>query len=80
MKQYGNIQNALDDLRQLGYSLRFIKKDKYFHCIDRDLNFCTHELKIEEAFRYEDKHQPAQNTVLYSIESDSYGIKGLLVN
>lgn len=80
MKQYQNIQNALEDLKSHGYLLRFIKRDKYFHCLDKDLNFCTHELNIEEAYRYEDKQQPGQNTVLYSIESASYGIKGILVN
>lgn len=80
MKQYQNFQNALEDLKRHGYLLRFIKRDKYFHCLDRDINFCTHELNIEEAFRYENKQQPGQNTVLYAIESASYGIKGILVN
>lgn len=80
MKQYQNIQNAMEDLRRHGYLLQFIKKDKYFHCLDKNLNFCTYELTIEEAYRYEDKHEPGHNKILYSIESASYGLKGILVN
>jgi len=71
---------ALDDLQKNGYTCNFIKKDQFFYCCERGLNFRSYELNITEKFRYENKFEPSRNSVVYAIESPEYGLKGFLVN
>lgn len=70
----------LEKLKLKGYTCNFIKKNDFLYCSERDMNFRSYELSITEAFRYEDKNEPSNNTVLYAIESEEYGLKGFLVN
>ncbi|MEO7524355.1 MAG: hypothetical protein ABIT58_09690 [Ferruginibacter sp.] len=70
----------LENLKNKGYSFKFIKKNDFLYCSEKDLNFRSYELSITEQFRYEDKNEPSKNTVLYAIESEEYGLKGFLVN
>lgn len=70
----------LENLKRKGFNCKFIKKNDFIYCSEKDLNFRSYELSITEQFRYEDKNEPSRNTVLYSIESKQYGLKGFLVN
>ncbi|MEO6405619.1 MAG: hypothetical protein ABIY51_08815 [Ferruginibacter sp.] len=80
MTDYTSIENALEHLQNEGYTHHFIKKNNYFHCPEKDLNFKTHELEITEAYRYENRTEPEKNVVLYAIEASNYGLKGTLLN
>ncbi|HPH83901.1 MAG TPA: hypothetical protein PLC48_00525 [Ferruginibacter sp.] len=75
-----SMKNVLEDLLRNGYTCNFIKKNDYLYCYEKDMNFRSYELNITERFRYEDKSQPSNNSVLYAIESTEYGLKGFLVN
>ena len=70
----------LENLKRKGYNYKFIKKNDFLYCSEKDMNFRSYELSITEQFRYEDKNEPSKNTVLYAIESEEYGLKGFLVN
>lgn len=70
----------LENLKRKGYNCKFIKKNDFLYCSEKDLNFRSYELSITELFRFEDKNEPAKNTILYAIESVEYGLKGFLVN
>lgn len=70
----------LENLKSKGYNCKFIKKNDFLYCSEKDMNFRSYELSITEQFRYEDKNEPSKNTVLYAIESAEYGLKGFLVN
>lgn len=71
---------ALDELKQSGYTCNFIKKNEFLFCTDREMNFRIYELNISEKFRYENKKEPSQNSVVYAVESPEYGLKGFLVS
>ncbi len=71
---------ALDELIQSGYTCNFIKKNEFLFCTDREMNFRSYELNISEKFRYENKNEPSQNSVVYAVESPEYGLKGFLVS
>jgi len=73
-------EEALDDLKQNGYSFMFIKKNEFLYCSEKEMNFRSYELIITEKYRYENKNEPYKNTVLYAVESPEYGLKGFLVN
>ena len=80
MAENEKLNCALDTLQKMGYTYNFIKKDLFFYCCEKGMNFRSYELKITEQFRYENKFEPAMNSVLYAIESPEYGLKGFLVN
>ena len=71
---------ALNELKNNGYTCNFIKKNEFLYCSEREMNFRSYELNITEKFRYENKNEPSENTVLYAVESPEYGVKGFLVN
>lgn len=76
----GTFEEALDDLKQNGYPFMFIKKNEFFYCSEKGLNFRSYELVITEMYRYENKNEPYKNLVLYAVESPEYRLKGFLVN
>jgi hypothetical protein len=71
---------AINNLQRDGYTYNFVKKDQWIFCSEKGLNFRSYELNITEKYRYENKYEPASNSVLYAIESPEYGLKGFLVN
>lgn len=74
------LAEALNELKNNGYTCNFIKKNEFLYCSEREMNFRSYELNITEKFRYENKNEPSENTVLYAVESPEYGVKGFLVN
>ena len=71
---------ALNEQKNNVYTCNFIKKNEFLYCSEREMNFRSYELNITEKFRYENKNEPSENTVLYAVESPEYGVKGFLVN
>lgn len=74
------LTEALNELKNSGYTFNFIKKNEFLYCSEKEMNFRSYELNITEKFRYENKNEPSENTVLYAVESPEYGLKGFLVN
>ena len=77
MRKSHSLTQVLEELKNKGYTHQFFKKNNYILCADPELNFHTHELEIEEVFR---EHDKLSGSVVYTIESVSLGIKGLLLN
>lgn len=75
-----SLAEALNELKVSGYTFDFIKKNEFLHCIQKAMNFRSYELNITEKFRYENKHEPSRNSVLYAVEAPEFGLKGYLVN
>lgn len=73
------LSEALDELKRNGYTFNFIKKNEFLYCSEKEMNFRSYELFITEKFRYENKNQPSENSVLYAVESTEFGLKGFLV-
>lgn len=76
----GTLTEALNELISSGYTCNFIKKNEFLYCSEKEMNFRSYELNITEKYRYENKNEPSKNSVLYSVESPEYGLKGFLVN
>ena len=76
----GNLAEALNELKNNGYTFNFIKKNEFLYCSEKEMNLRSYELTITEKYRYENKNEPSRNTVLYAVESPEYGLKGFLVN
>jgi len=76
----GTFAEALNELKNSGYTFNFIKKNEFLYCSEKEMNFRSYELNITERYRYENKSEPSKNSVLYAVESPEYGLKGFLVN
>jgi hypothetical protein len=72
------IEEELGNLKRKGYQCKFILHNDSLYCPERDMNFRSHELLINEEYRFEDKNDPSRNTILFTIESSEYQLRGFL--
>lgn len=73
---YATVSEAIDQLRQKGYTIDFNLQENCLVCQSGKFN--ADEFEVEEIYRYEGNTDPADEAVVYGIHSAS-GIKGVLV-
>ena len=76
---YATVTQALNSLRDRGYTDEFDFKDQYLFCNEKGIQFNPQELKITEVYRFEGASDPEDSSVVYAIESAS-GLKGVLID
>ena len=77
MYSYDTVTEAVAGLRQRGFDLDF---DARFDCVVcKDHKLKPEEFEIAEVYRFEGDTDPADEAVVYAIES-KHGLKGVLVN
>jgi hypothetical protein len=79
MFTYDTLSEAVSGLRARGYSVDFNLDYDNIHCKDLDIALKPSEFEITEVYRFEGDSDPADESVLYAIES-RHGQKGVLVN
>jgi hypothetical protein len=79
MYTYDTLSEAVNGLKQRGYSIDFNVKDNFVICNQTPLSLSPDEFEITELHRFEGNTDPADEAVIYAIES-KHGHKGLLVN
>jgi hypothetical protein len=79
MKQYETLTDALKDLQERGYVYNFNLADDCLECKEENIRLHPEQFAITEFYRFEGPTDPADNSVVYAIESDQ-GLKGVLVN
>jgi hypothetical protein len=78
MYTYDTVSEAVNGLHQRGYTFDF---DARFDCVVcKDHKLQPDEFEITEVYRFEGNTDPADEAIVYAIESTKYGIKGILVN
>jgi hypothetical protein len=77
MANYDTLSTALDAMRQKGYTEDFNLAENCLVCNSQRFN--ADEFEIKEVHRFEGPTDPADEAVLYGIESKN-GLKGVLVN
>lgn len=78
MYTYDTVAEALKGLKQRGYSIDFNLEADRIHCPDQELSLKPEDFTITEFYRFEGESDPADEAVVYAIESRD-GEKGLLV-
>ncbi len=77
MYSYDTVSEAVTGLRQRGFDLDF---DARFDCVVcKDHKLKPEEFEITEVYRFEGNTDPADEAIVYGIES-KHGLKGILVN
>ena len=77
---YETLVEAVAALRTEGYTEDFDLRSDCIDCRDATLRLFPHEFEIDKVFRFYGPSDPDDESILYAISSESFGIKGLLVN
>lgn len=79
MKSYDTLIEAIQDLKELGYTYDFNLMDNHIHCKDISTSFGPDDFNVSAVFRFEGMSNPSDNSILYAVETMT-GIKGLLLD
>ena len=80
MESYETVVAALDGLKARGYSMNFnIAFDK-INCKENDICLNSDEFEIVEFYRFEGDSNPADEDVVYAVESKDGVIKGVITS
>ena len=77
MYTYDTVTAAVNGLKQRGYTLDFNLGENCLICHEDKFN--PDDFEIVEVYRFEGNTDPADEAVIYAIESNK-GLKGILVN
>jgi hypothetical protein len=78
MYTYDTVVEAVKGLKQRGYDIDFNLVADRLHCAEPSLSLKADDFTITEFYRFEGESDPADEAVVYAIESAG-GEKGLLV-
>ena len=79
MYTYDTVAEAVNGLKQRGYTIDFNLEADQICCKEAPLALKPPEFEITEVYRFEGNSDPADEAVVFAIES-KHGQKGVLVN
>ncbi len=79
MFTYDTLSEAVNGLKSRGYTIDFNLEYDHLHCHKTSTRLKPSEFEITEIHRFEGFTDPADEAVVYAIESKN-GQKGILVN
>ena len=77
MYNYDTVSEAVNGLRSRGYDLDFATR--YDSLVCKEWVLTPEEFEIAEIYRFEGNTDPADEAIVYGIES-KHGLKGIFVN
>jgi uncharacterized Fe-S cluster protein YjdI len=77
---YTNLIEAIDGLRKQGYAEDFNLKQNCIECRDGAFKIFHDEFHLDKSFRFDDDTDPSQESIIYAISSEKFGLKGILIN
>src|ERR1044071_391428 len=79
MKNYDSLVDALNDLKQRGYTADFATDVVCLYCGDLDIRLDPEDFHVDETYRFDGDASPDGSSVLYAISSAT-GVRGTLVD
>lgn len=79
MYAYDTVSQAVEGLRKRGYTIDFNLRYDCIVCHETPISLMPNEFEITEVHRFEGPSDPADEAIVYAIES-KHGEKGTLVN
>ena len=73
---YATVTEAIEKLRSQGFTSDFTLEGTQFVCAEGKFNI--NQFEIMDVYRYEGDTDPADEAMVYALESDT-GLKGILV-
>jgi uncharacterized Fe-S cluster protein YjdI len=79
-EHYETLSGAIAALKREGYTEDFNLRQNCIECGEGSFTIFHDEFKIDKFYRFEGDTDPGDESILYAISSDKYGLKGVLVN
>lgn len=81
-KDFDTVSEAIETLKANGYSKDFnlLTEKECLVCANDGAVLSPEEFSIDYIFRFEGMSDPADETILYAISSNTYAVKGILLN
>jgi len=79
MYTYDTVSQAINGLKERGYTIDFNLEFDCIVCQQTPVTLMPNEFEITEVYRFEGNTDPADEAIVYAIES-KHGHKGVLVN
>lgn len=79
MDAYTTVTEAINGLRERGYTLDFNLKPECVECKELDIHINPDEFIIDEYYRFEGASNPDDNSIVFAVSSKD-GLKGVLVD
>jgi hypothetical protein len=79
VRAYKTMSEAMEDLKQRGFTANFELLDNTFRAVDRGKTFTADQLTIVEHHRFEGASDPDDLSVLYAIEAND-GTRGAVAD
>ncbi len=80
MKSYETMVDALADLNKRGYTANLSLDGDTINANNNEIKMGADDFEICEFYRFEGATNPSDMSIVYGIESEKYGLKGVLVN
>lgn len=80
MNNYSTLSEAVNDLQKRGYMTDFKLCSDGLECPMLDLKLHPHDFEITEVHHFDGMTDPADEAIVYAIESKDGKIKGMLIN
>ena len=80
MQQYSNLIEAINGLRKEGYTEDFNLQQQCLECRDGKFKVFHDEFVVDKYFRFDVSSDAADQSIIYAISSEKYGLKGVLIN
>jgi hypothetical protein len=77
MKHYESLNDALNDLREKGYTADFARDTVCLYCGELDIRLDPEEFHVDEVYRIDGNAGSGSASLLYAITATS-GVKGTL--
>lgn len=79
MYNYDTVTEAINGLKERGFTLDFNLQVNSLQCFNPDINLAPEEFEIKEIYRFEGDTNPDDEAIIYAIESRD-GYKGVFIN
>jgi hypothetical protein len=80
MPAYDTVLDALNGLKQRGYTLDFNLAFDHLKCTEKNVSFSPAEFEIVEHHRFEGASNPDEEAAVYAIQSKDGKVKGTFVS
>lgn len=78
--EYANLVEAINHLNAEGYKSNFNLRADHLEDTANQLKLFPEDFVVKKIFRFEGPSDPADNSIVYAIESKNGDVKGILVS
>jgi hypothetical protein len=80
MQNYSSLTEAINGLRKEGYTEDFNLQQQCIECREGQYKIFHDEFVVDKYFRFDVSSDPSDQSIIYAISSEKYGLKGILIN